>query len=50
MEVVMNKKELVETVSKERNLTKKDAEILVDTVFNTITRSHSCKQDSYIQT
>ena len=30
----MNKKELVETVSKERNLTKKDAEILVDTVFN----------------
>ena len=29
----MNKKELVETVSKERNLTKKDAEILVDTVF-----------------
>ena len=35
----MNKKELVETVSKERNLTKKDAEILVDTVFNTITRS-----------
>ena len=35
----MNKKELVEKVSKERNLTKKDAEILVDTVFNTITRS-----------
>ena len=35
----MNKIELVETVSKERNLTKKDAEILVDTVFNTITRS-----------
>lgn len=35
----MNKKELVESVSKERNLTKKDAEILVDTVFNTITRS-----------
>ena len=29
----MNKKELVETVSKERNLTKKDAEILVDTVL-----------------
>ena len=39
MEVVMNKKELVESVSKERNLTKKDAEILVDTVFNTIKRS-----------
>ena len=35
----MNKKELIESVSKERNLTKKDAEILVDTVFNTITRS-----------
>ena len=35
----MNKRELVETVSKERNLTKKDAELLVDTVFNTISRS-----------
>ena len=33
MEVVMNKKELVESVSKERNLTKKDAEILVDKVL-----------------
>ena len=30
---------MIESVSKERNLTKKDAEILVDTVFNTITRS-----------
>ena len=29
MEVVMNKKELVESVSKERNLTKKDAEFLI---------------------
>ena len=35
----MNKKELVETVSKERNLTKKDAEILVDTVFDTMIES-----------
>ena len=35
----MNKKELVESVSIERNLTKKEAELLVDTVFNTITRS-----------
>ena len=35
----MNKKELVESVSVERNLTKKEAELLVDTVFNTITRS-----------
>ena len=34
----MNKKELVESVSIERNLTKKEAELLVDTVFNTITR------------
>ena len=32
----MNKKELVESVSIERNLTKKEAELLVDTV---ITRS-----------
>ena len=32
----MNKKELVESVSIERNLTKKEAELLVDTVFNTI--------------
>ena len=35
----MNKRELVETVSKERNLTKKDAELLVDTVFNTLSSS-----------
>ena len=35
----MNKKELVESVWVERNLTKKEAELLVDTVFNTITRS-----------
>ena len=38
----MNKKELGETVSKERNLTKKDAEILVDTVFMMIIISE-CK-------
>ncbi len=37
MRGVMNKKELVESVSIERNLTKKEAELLVDTVFNTIT-------------
>lgn len=35
----MNKKELVESISEQRNLTKKDAEILVDTVFDTITDS-----------
>lgn len=35
----MNKKELIESVSEQRNLTKKDAEILVDTVFDTITNS-----------
>lgn len=34
----MNKKELVETVSNQRNLTKKDAEILVDTIFDAITQ------------
>lgn len=34
----MNKKELVEAVSEERRLTKKDAEILVDTVFDMITK------------
>lgn len=34
----MNKKELVEVVSNERSLTKKDAEILVDTIFDTITQ------------
>ena len=32
----MNKKELIESVSKERNLTKKDAEILVDTVTRSV--------------
>ena len=53
LEVFMNKKELIESVSKERNLTKKDAEILVDTVFNTITRSvvegdkEMCIRDRY---
>lgn len=34
----MNKKELVDMVSEQRNLTKKDAEILVDTVFDAITQ------------
>lgn len=34
----MNKKELVDEVSNQRNLTKKDAEILVDTVFDAITK------------
>ena len=32
----MNKKELVESVSVERNLTKKEAELLVDTVFKDV--------------
>ena len=32
----MNKKELVDVVSEKRNLTKKDAEILVNTVFDTM--------------
>ncbi|MBS5114827.1 MAG: HU family DNA-binding protein [Erysipelotrichaceae bacterium] len=35
----MNKKELVDAVSEKKNLTKKEAEALVDTVFNTITDS-----------
>lgn len=34
----MNKKELVEMVCTQRDLTKKDAEILVDTVFDAITQ------------
>ena len=34
----MNKKELVDMVSEQRNVTKKDAEILVDTVFDAITQ------------
>ncbi len=32
----MNKKELVDIVSEKRDLTKKDAEILVNTVFDTM--------------
>ena len=35
----MNKKELVEAVSVKKELTKKEAEDLVDTVFDTITDS-----------
>ncbi|MFQ6862673.1 MAG: HU family DNA-binding protein [Beduini sp.] len=35
----MNKKELVEAVSIKKELTKKEAEDLVDTVFDTITDS-----------
>lgn len=35
----MNKKELVETVSQQRDISKKEAEILVDTVFDIITES-----------
>lgn len=34
----MNKKELVEIVCTQRDLTKKDAEILVDAVFDAITQ------------
>lgn len=34
----MNKKELVDMVCTQRDLTKKDAEILVDTVFDAITQ------------
>jgi nucleoid DNA-binding protein len=33
---LMNKKELVDAVSEKRNLTKKDAELLVNTVFDTM--------------
>ena len=32
----MNKKELIDIVSEKRDLTKKDAEMLVDTVFDTM--------------
>lgn len=32
----MNKKELIDAVAQKRGLTKKEAEILVDTVFDTI--------------
>ena len=35
----MNKKELVDAVSEKRNLTKKDAELLVNTVFDTMVDS-----------
>ncbi len=35
----MNKKELVEIVSDKRNITKKEAEVYVDTIFDTITNS-----------
>lgn len=34
----MNKKELVEVVSEQRSLTKKETEILVDTIFDAITK------------
>ncbi|WP_249030232.1 HU family DNA-binding protein [Tannockella kyphosi] len=33
----MNKKELVESLSEKRNITKKEAEVFVDTIFDTIT-------------
>jgi len=35
----MNKKELVDQVASKREITKKEAELLVDTVFDTITES-----------
>ncbi len=35
----MNKKDLVEIVSDKRNITKKEAEVYVDTIFDTITTS-----------
>lgn len=35
----MNKKELIDIVSEKRDLTKKDAEMLVDTVFETMIES-----------
>lgn len=35
----MNKKELIDIVADKRDLTKKEAEILVDTVFDTIVDS-----------
>lgn len=35
----MNKKELIDRVANKRNMTKKEAELLVDTVFDTITES-----------
>ena len=37
----MNKKELINIVSEKRDLTKKDAEILVNTVFDTMVESIS---------
>mgnify|MGYP004572334007 CR=1 FL=1 len=37
----MNKKQLVESISEQRKMTKKDAEIIVDAVFNTIVRAMS---------
>lgn len=35
----MNKKELIDIVSEKRDITKKDAEVLVNTVFDTMTDS-----------
>lgn len=35
----MNKKELIDVVSQKKDLTKKDAEALVDTVFDTMVES-----------
>ncbi|MCD8027609.1 MAG: HU family DNA-binding protein [Erysipelotrichaceae bacterium] len=35
----MNKKELIETVAQKKDLTKKEAESLVDAVFDTMTES-----------
>jgi Bacterial nucleoid DNA-binding protein len=35
----MNKKELIDEVARKRDLTKKEAEVLVDTVFDTISDS-----------
>ena len=35
----MNKKELIDIVSRKQDLTKKDAEALVDTVFDTMIES-----------
>ena len=35
----MNKKELIDIVSQKKDLTKKDAEALVDTVFDTMIES-----------
>ena len=44
----MNKKELIDIVSLKKDLTKKDAEALVDTVFDTMIESIGGGQHVFI--